>query len=131
MVNSYFIKAKEPIIIDAGMPIVKEDSLKTSWSIVDPEDFKWIFLTHDDGDHTGAMMEILQAAPNAWLVTQFVGLARLETAYQIPIRRVNVRNPGDTFTAGDREFTIRRPPLFYSTATSACFDTTPTGHQLK
>ncbi|MBQ11932.1 MAG: hypothetical protein CMJ45_10315 [Planctomyces sp.] len=26
MVNSYLIKAKEPILIDAGMPIVKEDS---------------------------------------------------------------------------------------------------------
>ncbi|MBQ11931.1 MAG: hypothetical protein CMJ45_10310 [Planctomyces sp.] len=68
-------------------------------------------------------MEIFQAAPNARLVTQFVGLARLETAYQIPIQRVDIRNPGDTFTAGDREFTIRRPPLFDSPATSAYFDT--------
>ena len=123
MVNSYLIKAKEPILIDAGMPIVKEDFLKALWSLVDPEDLKWIFLSHDDGDHTGAMMEITQAAPQARLVTQFVGLARLEAAYQIPIGRVDIRNPGDTFTDGDRECTIRRPPLFDSPATSAYFDT--------
>ena len=122
MVNSYLIKAKEPILNDAGMPIVKEDFLKELWSLVDPEDLKWIFLSHDDGDHTGAMMEITQAAPQARLVTQFVGLARLEAAYQISIGRVDIRNPGDTFTDGDREFTIRRPPLFDSPATSAYFD---------
>ena len=80
MVNSYLIKAKEPLLIHAGMPIVKEDFLKVLWSLVDPEDLKWIFLSHDDGDHTGAMMKIIQAAPQARLVTQFVGLARLETA---------------------------------------------------
>ena len=85
MVNSYLIKAKEPLLIHAGMPIVKEDFLKALWSLVDPEDLKWIFLSHDDGDHTGAMMEIIQAAPQARLVTQFVGLVRLETAYHIPV----------------------------------------------
>lgn len=114
MVNSYLIKAKEPILIDAGMPIVKEDLLKAFWSLVNPEDLKWIFLSHDYGDHTGAMMRIIQAAPQARLVTQFVGLARLEAAYQIPIGRVDIRNPGDTFTDGDREFTTRRPPLLDS-----------------
>lgn len=68
-------------------------------------------------------MAILEAAPQARLVTQFVGLARLETAFQIPIRRVDIKNPGDTFTAGDREFIVRRPSLFDSPATSAYFDT--------
>lgn len=122
MVNSYLIKAQEPILIDAGMPIVKEEFLHALWSLVDPEDLRWFFLTHDDGDHTGAIMEILEAAPQARLITQFVGLARLETAYHIPIRRIDIRNPGDRFTAGGREFTILRPPLFDSPATSAYFD---------
>ena len=124
MVNSYLIKAQEPILIDAGMPIVKAEFLQALWSLIDPEDLRWIFLTHDDGDHTGALMEILEAAPQARMITQFVGLARLETAYNIPIRRVDIRNPGDRFTAGGRKFTILRPPLFDSPATSAYFDST-------
>ena len=47
----------------------------------------------------------------------------MEAAYQIPNGPVDIRNPGDTFTDGAREFTIRRPPLFDSPATSAYFDT--------
>ena len=106
------------------MPIVKAEFLQALWSLIDPEDLRWIFLTHDDGDHTGALMEILEAAPQPRMITQFVGLARLETAYNIPIRRVDIRNPGDRFTAGGREFTVLRPPLFDSPATSAYFDST-------
>ena len=125
MVNSYLIKAKEPILIDAGMPIVKEDFLKALWSLVDPEDLKWIFLSHDDGDHTGAMMEIIQAAPQARLVTQFVGLARLETAYHIPIGRVDIRNPGDTFTDGDHRSSIPPPLQPTSTQRPKCYFAPP------
>lgn len=40
MVNSYLIKAQEPILIDAGMPIVKEEFLQALWSLVDPEDLR-------------------------------------------------------------------------------------------
>lgn len=123
VVNSYLIKSREPILVDTGMPIVKEHFLQTLWALIDPQDLRWIFLTHDDGDHTGAIMEVLAAAPQARVVTQFVGLARLETAYHLPIDRFEIRNPGDTLNAGDRDLAILRPPLFDSPATSAYFDT--------
>ena len=123
VVNSYLIKAHEPILVDTGMPIVKEEFLQSLWSLIDPADLRWVFLTHDDGDHTGAFAEVLAAAPQARVVTQFVGLARLETAHHVPIHRIDIRNPGDHFEAGGREFAVLRPPLFDSPATSAYFDT--------
>ena len=122
VINSYLIRSQEPILIDAGMPVVKEEFLRTLWSLIDPQDLRWVFLTHDDGDHTGAFAEVLEAAPQARVVTQFVGLARLETAHHVPIDRVEIRNPGDRFEAGGRDFTIVRPPLFDSPATSAYLD---------
>ena len=122
VVNSFLIKSKEPILIDTGMPIVKEDFLETLWSLIDPQDLKWILLTHDDGDHTGALMEVLAAAPQARVVTQFVGMARLETAHHLQLDQFTIRNPGDTFTVSGRELAIVRPPLFDSPATSAYFD---------
>ena len=122
VVNSYVIQAREPVLVDAGMPVVKEAFLQSLWSLIDPRDLRWIFLTHDDGDHTGALMEVLEAAPQARVITQFVGLARLETAYHMPVERVRILNPGDRFDAGDREIGILRPPLFDSPATSALFD---------
>lgn len=122
VVNSYLIKAREPILIDTGMPIVKEEFLETLWSLIDPKDLNWILLTHDDGDHTGALTEVLEAAPQARVVTQFVGLARLETRHHLPVDRFEIRNPGDTLTVSGRELAIIRPPLFDSPATSAYFD---------
>ena len=122
VVNSYLIRAAQPILIDAGMPVVKEDFLKALWELIDPKDLGAILLTHDDGDHTGALMEVLEAAPQAKLYTQFVGLARLETSHHLPIERVEIVNPGQTFTHGGRELAILRPPLFDSPATNAYFD---------
>ena len=122
VVNSYLIKAAQPILIDAGMPVVKRDFLDSLWSLIDPEDLGAVLLTHDDGDHTGALLEVLDAAPNAKMYTQFVGLARLETALHLPIDRVGIVNPGQTFTHGGRELAILRPPLFDSPATNAYFD---------
>lgn len=124
VVNSYLIMAQEPILVDAGMPVVKEAFLESLWSLIEPQDLRWIFLTHDDGDHTGALMEVIEAAPQARIITQFVGLARLETAYHMPVDRMRILNPGDSFSAGDRELAILRPPLFDSPATSALFDPT-------
>lgn len=54
--------------------------------------------------------------------TQFVGLARLETAYHLPVHRFGIVNHGDTLNAGGRELGIVRPPLFDSPATNAIFD---------
>lgn len=65
---------------------------------------------------------MLEAAPQAKFYTQFVGLARLETALHLPIDRVWIFNPGQTFTHGGRELAVLRPPLFDSPATNAYFD---------
>jgi flavorubredoxin len=42
--------------------------LKDVFSLVDPEDIKWVFISHDDVDHTGNVNALLEAAPNATLV---------------------------------------------------------------
>ena len=94
VVNSYLIMAQEPILVDTGMPVVKEAFLESLWPLIDPQDLRWIFLTHDDGDHTGALMEVIEAAPQARIITQFVGLARLETAYHVPVDRMRITESG-------------------------------------
>lgn len=122
IINSFLIQAREPVLIDTGMPVVREDFLKTLWSLIDPQDLRWIFLTHDDGDHAGNLMQVLEAAPKARIITQFFGLARLDTVYHMPVERVQILNPGQSFSAGDRQLAALRPPLFDSPATSALYD---------
>ena len=82
-VNSYLIQSQEPALIDTGMPVVRQDFQEALWSLIEPRDLRWVFLTHDDGDHVGSLIEVLGAATNARLVTQFIGYARLETSFHI------------------------------------------------
>ena len=122
LINSYLIKSQQPVLIDTGMPVVKDEFLESLWSLIDPQDLRWIFLTHDDGDHTGAIDEVMAAAPQAKVITQFVGLTRLETAHHVDPKRFILVNPGQSFDVGDRELGVLRPPVFDSPATSAYFD---------
>ena len=72
------------------------------FGLVDPEDVRWVFLSHDDGDHTGALHDVLDLCPNATLVLNFsdrqarpgegVALAPDDLA----------RKPTEWFDAGDR-----------------------------
>lgn len=70
-VNSLVIRGEEPIIADTGAPIHRSHWLEQVFSLVEPQDVRWVFLSHDDGDHTGALHDVLQACPHATLVTNF------------------------------------------------------------
>jgi glyoxylase-like metal-dependent hydrolase (beta-lactamase superfamily II) len=70
-VNSLVILAEEPVIIDTGAPLHRAQWLDAVSSVVDPADVRWIFLSHDDGDHLGNMHPILDRAPNATVVANF------------------------------------------------------------
>ena len=83
VVNSYLIKSQQPVLVDTGMPIVKDEFLESLWFLIDPQNLRWIFLTHDDGDHTGAIDEVMAVAPQTKVITQFIGLTRLETGHHV------------------------------------------------
>lgn len=116
------IKAKEPILVDTGMPIERDEFFKTLWSLVDPEELKWVFLTHDDNDHAGNLEQLMEAAPNARLVCNWVACARMEDSWRIPMDRVLWVNPEQSFSAGDRQLSVIRPPIFDSPASLALYD---------
>jgi flavorubredoxin len=122
IVNSYLIESEEPVVVDTGMPVVRQEFLETLWSLIDPQDVRWVILTHDDADHSGNLIEVMAAATNARLVTQFIGYARLETAYHMRPERMHILNPGETIDVGDRTLAALRPPLFDAPSTSAIFD---------
>ncbi|RJQ48328.1 MAG: MBL fold metallo-hydrolase [Nitrospiraceae bacterium] len=50
----FVIKAREPVLVDRGMGIDSEEFMKALESIIDPKDLRWVWLTHDDADHTGS-----------------------------------------------------------------------------
>lgn len=121
-VNAFVIHAQQPVLIDTGLPAARQDFLDALWAQVEPADLRWVYLTHPDRDHTGALMDVLEAAPGARLVTTFLGMGILSIDYQIPPDRVFLLNPGQSLDVGDRKLTAFRPPLFDSPATTGLYD---------
>lgn len=121
-VNSFLLHAEQPVLVDTSMPGSREEFLDQLWSAIDPADLRWIWLTHPDRDHTGALMQVLDAAPQARLVTTFLGMGILSIEYAIPPERVFLLNPGQSLDAGDRSLRAFRPPLFDSPATTGFVD---------
>lgn len=121
-VNSYLVRAEQPVLVDTGLPASRGDYLEALWSQIDPADLRWVFLTHPDRDHTGSLMQVLEAAPQARLVTTFMGLGILGIEYPITPDRVFLLNPGQSLDVGDRMLNAFRPPVYDSPATTGFWD---------
>ena len=121
-VNSLVILGEEPIVVDTGAPVHREHWLEQVWSLVDPEDVRWVFLSHEDGDHTGSLDQVLEAAPQAKLVMNFFSTERLALERPVDVTRMIWREPGEHFDAGDRRLRLFLPPIFDGPATRGLFD---------
>jgi len=121
-VNAFVIKAEEPVLVDTGMGLEREEFMKALESVINPRDLKWLWLTHDDADHTGNIQAVLEAAPSARLVANSLAVLRMSTAWPVPMHRVNWLNPGDSIGVGDRTLTAVRPPLFDNPTTIGIYD---------
>ena len=120
--NSLVIQGREPVIVDTGTLINRGRWLEQVFAIVEPADVRWVCLSHDDPDHTGNLLPVLEACPNAVLVTTWFGVGRMADHYEIPMDRVRFVRDGDSFDAGDRTLTAVQPPLFDNPTTRGLFD---------
>jgi flavorubredoxin len=124
--NSMIITGAEPVIVDTGTPSYRKQWLDYAWNIVDPADVRWVFLTHDDLDHAGNLRQVLDACPNATLVTTWFSIGRLSTheldGWLPPLPRCRWINDDETFSAGDRTLVAVRPPFFDNPTTRGLFD---------
>lgn len=121
--NSMVITAAEPVIVDTGNELSRAEWLEAAFSIVEPDDVRWVFLSHDDHDHSGNLAAVLDLCPNATLVTTHFTVERVVRAIELPLHRMRWVNTGDRFDVGDRTLVAMRPPIFDSPVTRGLFDT--------
>ena len=121
-INAFVIKSKEPVLVDTGIGIDSKVFMEALESIIDPRDLRWVWLTHDDADHTGSIRKVLEAAPQAKLVANSLAVLRMSTTWPVPMKRVVWLNPGESITVGDRTLTAVRPPLFDNPTTISLYD---------
>ena len=120
--NSMVILGEEPIVVDTGTAANSRYWFEDVQSLVDPEDVRWIFISHDDHDHTGNLARAMHTFKNATLVSTWFQLERLGGDYELPLDRMRWINDGESFDAGDRKLVAIRPPVFDSPTTRGLFD---------
>jgi flavorubredoxin len=122
--HSLVIRGEQPVIVDTGCSLVRDGWMEQAFSVVDPVDVRWVFLSHDDHDHVGNLDVVLERCPNATLVCNFSIVARLFGDVDLPLDRMRWLDVGESLDVGDRQLTAVRPPMFDSPATRGLYDST-------
>ncbi|GGX57017.1 MBL fold metallo-hydrolase [Saccharospirillum salsuginis] len=120
-VNAYVIRADEPVLIDTGLAAMREDFLSHLAEVIDPQALRWIWITHTDPDHLGNLAAVLEQAPQARVVTNFLGMGKLGLL-QHQVDRVHLLNPGQSLNVGDRQLRAVQPPTYDAPETCAVYD---------
>jgi flavorubredoxin len=122
--NSMVIRSAEPVIVDTGAAEHQEQFLEDVFSLVEPTDVRWVYLSHDDIDHTGNVNALMAACANATLVLNWFMVERMGAALQVAPSRWRWIGDGDSFDVGDRVLQAVRPPIYDSPTTRGLFDPT-------
>lgn len=122
--NSMVILGKQPMIVDTGTIANREQWLEDVFSLVEPRDVRWIFISHDDVDHTGNLEQTLEACPNARLVCNWAMVERHTNCMHFPLERCQWVMDGESLDIGDRTVLALRPPVYDSPTTRGLFDPT-------
>ncbi len=122
--NSMVIRAAEPVVIDTGPKENREQFFEDLFSIVEPEDIRWLYISHDDVDHTGNVNALMERAPNATLIVNWFMAIRMGASLEVPPTRQRWLSDGERFRVGDRTLHLVRPPIFDSPTTRGLYDPT-------
>jgi flavorubredoxin len=120
--NAFLVRAAEPVLVDTGTAVLGDAFLDALGSLLDPAELRWIWLTHEDRDHTGSLLRLLELAPQARVLTTFMAVGRMLPETPFPLDRLRLVNPGESVNVGDRNLLALRPPLFDSPATVGFLD---------
>lgn len=120
-INAFVIGSKEPVLVDTGLPGLRTDFMRELRSVMDPKDLRWIWITHADIDHLGSLETVLTEAPNARVVTTYLGMGKM-SLLGLPPQRMYLLNPGQSLDVGDRQLHAVKPPTFDAPETTGLFD---------
>jgi flavorubredoxin len=120
--NSMVIRAAEPVVVDTGIVTDRAIWFEDVFSLVAPDEVRWIFVTHLDTDHAGNAVEALARCANAGIVTSRGESFRVKASLGVPAERLRIVD--DVFDVGDRTLRSVRPPVYDSPYTRGLFDPT-------
>ncbi len=84
------IRGQEPVIVDTGTPANRKQWLEDVFALVEPDDVRWVFLSHDDVDHSGNLDEVMTACPERDARVQLGDGRAAHQLLQLPARPLPV-----------------------------------------
>jgi len=123
-INAFLLKGREPVLVDTGLGALSDAMIEQLGTEIDPEDLRWIWLSHTDADHIGNLDRILAFAPNATVVTNFLGAGKMGMMGVGDPSRMRLLEPGEVFEVGGRRLHQVKPPYYDAPETMGFFDET-------
>ncbi len=110
--NSYLIKDEKTVVIDTVKEKFADAYMQNLSQLVDPKDIDYIIIQHNEPDHSGSLLKLLDAAPNAQIIC--AGPA-VKYVNNIVNREVNIRKvkQGETLELGSRTLTFIPAPFLH------------------
>ena len=99
--NSYFINAQKKAIIETVKEGFWDVYLEKLKSVTDPAEIEYIILNHTEPDHSGCLIHLLKAAPNAKVVGTGNAIRYLKDMIYNDFQYIIVKD-GYTLDLGDK-----------------------------
>lgn len=102
--NSYLLKTKAGVIVFEGNKgRYESEYIDHLRSLTKIEDIKYLFVTHTEPDHSGAIEKLLAINPEITVVASFGALSNLDKITRRPFKRIQMA-PNGTLSIGEYDF---------------------------
>ncbi len=123
-INAFVLHGPQPVLVDTGAVIDRDEFMTALRSVIDPAALCWIWLSHTDFDHIGALHELLAVNTELRVITTFLSVGIMGLSDPLPMERVHLLNPGQVIKLGNRTLVALKPPVFDNAATMGFVDDT-------
>ncbi|ODR99283.1 hypothetical protein AUC68_04615 [Methyloceanibacter methanicus] len=110
------------MLVDTGLASLSGDFIGRLEAELDLEDLRWIWLSHTDADHIGNLNRLLSAAPNAQVITNFLGAGKMGMMGVGAAERLRLLEPGEVLEVSGRRLHQVRPPYYDAPETMGFLD---------
>ena len=110
--NAYLIIDEKITLIDTVKYYLADELLKRITSVIDPSKIDYILSNHVEMDHSGSIPQIMEAAPNAVIITSPNGEKGLKAHFKGDYNYKVVKT-GDTVSTGKRSLQFLLTPMVH------------------
>ncbi len=110
--NAYLIVDEKIVLVDTVKHYLSEEMLSRIGEIIDPGKIDYILSNHVEMDHSGAIHKILEASPDAKIITSTQGEKGLKRHYKRDWK-FHVVDSGDTLKIGKRTLHFVHTPMVH------------------